>query len=155
MSFEQITPQAEINAYIDNSIDRITKATIYTLSYVGERCRNEQIQKHKYKNQTGNLEASTGYVVLVNGKVANIGGFQPREETGKEGMEGAKKAKDFAKNIARQLSAGMEGYVSLVVVAGMSYARYVSDKGLDVLDSAALLADKLVPKMLEKLDYYV
>ena len=39
--------------------------------------------------------------------------------------------------------------IVLVFVAGMDYAGYVADTGRDVLDSAALLADKLVPKLLE------
>ena len=41
--------------------------------------------------------------------------------------------------------------VSLVVVAGMNYATYVEAKGKNVLSSAEHLAQRELPKMLEKL----
>ena len=41
--------------------------------------------------------------------------------------------------------------VALVVVAGMNYAAYVEAKGYNVLSSAEHLAERELPRMLEKL----
>ena len=45
--------------------------------------------------------------------------------------------------------------VVLVVVAGMNYAAHLSDRGYDVLDSAEVLAAKLVPQLLQSLGFEV
>ena len=65
------------------------------------------------------------------------------------GTDGSNSGKAFASELARKYP---KGYV-LIVVAGMKYAAYVSAKGRDVLDSAELLADQLVPKMLKQLGF--
>jgi hypothetical protein len=41
--------------------------------------------------------------------------------------------------------------IVLIVDAGMHYASYVSAKGYDVIDSAELLAQQLVPEILKRL----
>ena len=95
-----------------------------------------------YKDQTGNLRSSLGYVVAVDGRVADISSF----EVVKKGQEGAKTGADYARKLARKYPKG----IVLIVCAGMNYAAYVNSKR-DVADSAELLADRLVPKMLKQL----
>ena len=65
----------------------------------------------------------------------------------KSGGNGARMGKQYVKRLIRKFPQG----VVLLVAAGMKYASYVSAKGYDVLDSSELLADKLVPQMLEQL----
>lgn len=162
MPIEQLTPQGEIDAYLEIIIERANKAVIYNLKYVGEQIINharslpspsasafkgKRIPPHKpnYMDWTANLRSSIGYVIVRDGKVIEQGGFIPE----KRGQEGAKSGLKFAKEIAAQFPEG----ITLVVVAGMEYAAYVSAKGYDVIDSAELLAEKLVPKMLKRLGF--
>lgn len=145
MSIRQTTPEAEINAYIEQQIERMIDALIRTLQYVGERCLNAARRTNSYTDRTGNLRSSLGYVIVVDGKIAYESDF----EVVKKGKTGAKNGAKFAKEVARQFPEG----VVLIVVAGMKYAAYVSAKGYDVIDSAELLADKLVPQMLGQLGF--
>ena len=66
-----------------------------------------------------------------------------------QGDSGAKSGIQYAKEVARQFPEG----IVLIVVAGMNYASFVSATGRDVLDSAELLADKLVPQILKQLGF--
>ncbi|MCM1066803.1 MAG: hypothetical protein NC418_04415 [Muribaculaceae bacterium] len=134
---------SEIDEYIAQQVGRITNALIYNLQYVGERCLNAARETNSYKDQTGNLRSSLGYVIASDGKIIKQSNF----EVVKKGGRGAKSGIQFAKEVVRQFPEG----VVLVMVAGMNYASYVAAKGYNVLDSAELLADKLVPKILKQL----
>ena len=70
-------------------------------------------------------------------------------DTVKEGREGSRGGKEYAMQLVRDFPHG----IVLIVVAGMNYASYVSAKGYDVLDGSELLADKLVPQMLQQLGF--
>ena len=52
---------------------------------------------------------------------------------------------------AKKLAAGHVKGITLIVVAGMNYADNVEALNYDVLTSAELLAEQLVPQILEKL----
>ena len=144
MPITQLTPQQEIDAYIEEQIKRWKKAMIRLLAWVGEECRNVQITSHRYENQTGNLESSTGYVIADNGNIVKVGGFKPIFE----GSKGASEGKAYAKSLVSQYPTG----ICLIMVAGKNYASYVSDRGLDVLDSAELTARQLVSDILKQLN---
>ena len=116
---------------------------IRNFSYIGERVLNAARSTDSYKDQTGNLRSSIGYVVVVDGRVADISSFA----VVKNGQEGSKTGADYARKLARKYPKG----IVLIVCAGMNYAAYVSAKGYDVVDSAELLADRLVPQMLRQL----
>lgn len=145
MGIVQKTPMSEIDDYIEQQIKRITDAMLYNLQYVGERCLNTARQTNSYKDQTGNLRSSLGYVIAMDGKIVHNSTF----EIVKDGGDGKKSGIQFAKEIVRQFPEG----IVLVVVAGMHYAQYVSATGRDVIDSAELLADKLVPQILKQLGF--
>lgn len=136
---------SEIDKYIEEQIQRITDAILYNLQYVGERCLNTARQTNSYKDQTGNLRSSLGYVIAMDGKIVHNSTF----EIVKDGGDGKKSGIQFAKEIVRQFPEG----IVFVVVAGMHYAQYVSATGRDVIDSAELLADKLVPQILKQLGF--
>lgn len=145
MPITQVTPTQQINAYIEEQALRMMQKLIYNLKYVGEKCLNKARQSKAYKDQTGNLRSSLGYVLAIDGKIVTQSTFH----LVRHGVEGLSNRSTYAKEVIRQYPTG----IVLVVVAGMSYASYVAAKKGDVLDSAELLAEKLVPKMLKKLGF--
>lgn len=145
MCISRKTPASEIDSYIEAQIERTINAIIYNLQYVGERCLNAARETNSYKDRTGNLRSSLGYVIVVDGKIK----YQSDFEVVLKGDAGAKTGIRFAKEVARQFPEG----IVLLVVAGMNYASYVSAKGYDVVDSAELLADRLVPQILKQLGF--
>ena len=145
MPIKRLTPPAEIDRFFEAEMERLKNAIIYNLCAVGEQVLNAARLTNSYKDQTGNLRSSIGYVVAVDGEIVKMSSF----DVVKEGGEGAKGGKAYAMKLVRDFPKG----IVLIVVAGMNYASYVSAKGYDVLDSSELLADKLVPQMLGKLGF--
>lgn len=162
MGMTQKTPMVEIDRYIEEQLKRMTEALIRNLQYVGERTiiharslpspsaaafKGKRIPPHQpnYIDWTANLRSSIGYVIASDGKIVSQSTF----ENTASGAEGAKSGIQYAKEVVRKFPEG----IVLIVVAGMQYASYVSGKGYDVLDSAELLADRLVPQMLRQLGF--
>ena len=145
MPIKRLTPTAEIDRYITGRVEAIKKALVYNLCAVGEQVLNAARLTNSYKDQTGNLRSSIGYVVAVDGEIVQMSSF----DTVKEGREGSRGGKEYAMQLVRDFPHG----IVLIVVAGMNYASYVSAKGYDVLDSSELLADKLIPQMLQQLGF--
>ena len=145
MPIKRLTPTTEIDRYITGRVEDIKKAIVYNLCAVGEQVLNAARLTNSYKDQTGNLRSSIGYVVAVDGEIVQMSSF----DTVKEGREGSRGGKEYAMQLVRDFPHG----IVLIVVAGMNYASYVSAKGYDVLDSSELLADKLVPQMLQQLGF--
>ncbi len=145
MPIKQTKPQSAIDRAIMKRVVRIRQAAIYALSYVGEQVRNEAIARGSYTDRTGNLRNSVGYVIAIDGRAYKVGDF------GKGTKTVSAEGKAIGKTLAMQLVAQYPQGIVLIVVAGMNYARYVAAKGYDVLDSAELLAKKLVPTMLKQL----
>ena len=142
---KQITPMSEVEAYLDEQIERIEQLIIYNLSYVGEQCLTEARNTNSYKDQTGNLRSSIGYTIVKDGRVIRQSDFA----VVRKGSEGKSEGEQFARSLASKFPEG----IVLIVVAGMNYASYVSAKGYNVLDSAELLADRLVPSILKQLGF--
>lgn len=145
MGITLLTPESAVAEFIREQTERITTALIYNMQYIGERCLNAARETDSYKDQTGNLRSSVGYVIVRDGKIIDRSDFA----TVKQGQEGSRTGLRFAKEVARQFPEG----IVLIVVAGMNYASYVSAKGYDVIESAELLADKLVPQILKQLGF--
>lgn len=96
-----------------------------------------------YKDQTGNLTSSIGYVIVVDGAIVDEYGFQPYQSTA---TEGANKGLEYARQIA---STSPEGIV-VVVSAGMNYAAYVEYKGLGGMTAGEQgLRNQIHERMLE------
>ena len=129
--------------YVAGRIEAIQKALAYNLAAIGEQVLNVARLNGSYRDQTGNLRSSIGYVVVIDGEVIQMSSF----DAVKSGGNGARMGKQYVKRLIRKFPQG----VVVLVAAGMKYASYVSAKGYDVLDSSELLADKLVPQMLEQL----
>lgn len=145
MPIKRLTPPAEIDRFIEAEVERLKTALVYNLCAIGEQVLNEARLTNSYKDQTGNLRSSIGYVVSVDGEIVQMSSF----DVVKEGGDGAKGGKAYALQLVKDFPQG----IVLIVVAGMNYASYVSAKGYDVLDSSELLADRLVPQMLGQLGF--
>lgn len=96
--------------------------------------------------QTGALLSSTGYTIFVDG-VALHSQFDAASGSESNAAQNGIKA---GQALAEKVGKNTKG-VALVVVAGMNYAAYVEAKGYNVLSSAEHLAQRELPRMLEKL----
>lgn len=130
------TPKAELRAYIAKGVEAQRQKVIRMLAYIGEQCVNDARLKGSYTDRTGNLRGSTGYCVVADGEIVQTAGFS--QVLG--GTEGPNKGRDYVQDLASGYTSG----IVLIVVAGMHYAAYVADRGYNVLDSAELLAEKLI-----------
>lgn len=143
MGIRQTTPESDIDKLFRQQIERAEQQVIYNLAYIGEQCLAEARSTNSYKDRTGNLRSSIGYVIVKNGRIIRQSNFA----TVQTGSQGKIEGEQYARSVARNFTEG----ITLIVVAGMNYASYVSARGFNVLDSAELLAKKIIPKMLKQL----
>lgn len=143
MPIKQTTTAEQIDAYIEQRVNAVQNAILYRMSYIGEQVLNAARSTNSYKDQTGNLRSSIGYVIVKDGSVVRASSF----EQVKNGADGTSKGRSYAESLASRFKDG----IALIVVAGMNYAAYVKKRGYDVIDSSELLAEQLVPQMLQEL----
>jgi len=139
----------EFMAALERDLQKIEKAIILRLIYLGELCVNYARSLNTYVDQTGNLRASIGYVVVRDRHVVkkNFRSAQTGANA-RKGTTGEKEGEALALSVADELPARGFG---LIVVAGMHYALYVESKGYDVLSSSELLAKNELHKQMRKL----
>jgi hypothetical protein len=145
MGIEANFTHADVQKRFDAFLDQIVKQQIKRAQMLGEMCVNHarSIPKDKgFEDQTGNLRSSIGYMVFVDGVAVHSFYNQV-----KEGSTGVKAGETLAKKVGENHPQG----VCLVVTAGMNYALYLEAKGRDVLTGAEHLAERELPRMLEKL----
>lgn len=136
----------DVRKRFDAFLNEIEKKQIARLQRLGEMCLVEARTNKGYMMQTGALLSSTGYEVFVDG-VAIHSQFDAASGAESNAAEmGIKSGQSIAETIGK----GTKG-IALVVVAGMNYAAYVEAKGYNVLSSAEHLAERELPRMLEKL----
>lgn len=139
MAIRQITTDAEIDRQLEEYVAQTKYIIARRLRRIGEEVVNEMRMKGTYQDQTGNLRSSTGYVVVMDGKIVEMSAF----ETVKQGADGSKQGKAFVKELASKFPTD----TVLIVVAGMDYAYYVQNKHeRDVTISGELLANELLKK---------
>lgn len=136
----------DVRKRFDAFLNEIEKKQIARLQRLGEMCLVEARTNKGYMMQTGALLSSTGYEVFVDG-VAIHSQFDAASGAESNAAETGIKS---GQNIAETIGKGTKG-IALVVVAGMNYAAYVEAKGYNVLSSAEHLAERELPRMLDKL----
>lgn len=136
----------DVRKRFDAFLNEIEKQQIARLQRLGEMCLVEARTNKGYMMQTGALLSSTGYEVFVDG-VAIHSQFDAASGAESNAAETGIKS---GQSIAETIGKGTKG-IALVVVAGMNYAAYVEAKGYNVLSSAEHLAERELPRMLEKL----
>lgn len=136
----------DVRKRFDAFLNEIEKKQIARLQRLGEMCLVEARTNKGYMMQTGALLSSTGYEVFVDG-VAIHSQFDAASGAESNAAETGIKS---GQSIAESIGKGTNG-IALVVVAGMNYAAYVEAKGYNVLSSAEHLAERELPRMLDKL----
>ena len=134
----------DIDATFKALLAEVDRQLIESLTSVGEEAVKlaKMIPPERgFKDRTGNLRSSIGYVVLVDGKPVNVA-FAA--------VKGGHAGVNEGQRLALQVGSKTEG-CALVVVAGMNYAVHVESKGRDVLTSAEKFAEKEVAKHLADL----
>lgn len=134
----------DIDATFKALLAEVDRQLIESLTRVGEEAVKlaKMIPPERgFKDRTGNLRSSIGYVVLVDGKPVNVA-FAA--------VKGGHAGVNEGQRLALQVGSKTEGY-ALVVVAGMNYAVHVESKGRDVLTSAEKYAEKQIAKELADL----
>lgn len=126
--------QADFKKMITDGFNNIENAIIFELSFLREQLVNHAREQHTYMDQTGNLTASIGGVIVARGKIHSH--FFPDTKLG------AEKGQKLAESLGR-LTSGF----ALIIVAGMEYANEVESKGYNVIASAELLSVQEVPKI--------
>ena len=139
MPIKQITPMQDIEVYLKEQIRGREEALINTMAYAGEMVVNDARVNGSYRDRTGNLRSSVGYLIVKDGTIIRKGGFG--------GLSGGAEGEIFARKIAGDFPSG----IVLIVVAGMNYAQYVAAKGYNVLDSSEALARKIIPQLIKQL----
>lgn len=139
-SLEMTTPMSSVKNYIEAWKQGLNEKIIRRLQYIGVECVNEARNKGSYTNRTGNLRSSTGYVITHLGAIVDMSSFDPVKSTATEGSP-------TGIALATQLAGQIKGEWVLIVVAGMKYAKYVQNKGKDVLDSAQDVAEQMLKEL--------
>lgn len=105
--------------------DALLEELASVLKKLGEDAVRHAKERKGYKDHTANLKNSISYALYYDGKPVMM-------EIGK--VSDAEAQADVSKNFQAYAEAHVQpqGY-TLIVVAGMSYGRYVEDKGYNVL----------------------
>ena len=131
--------KTQITEVLEKRRENLGKAILLRFQRIGETFVTNARNNGNYKDHTGNLRSSIGYVILKDGEqlFENFKSFpsvDPKAEGTSVGSENAKAAID---DIAQQFPTGFV----LIVVAGMDYAAAVESKNYDVLTSSSLIAE--------------
>ncbi|MDV3603815.1 hypothetical protein CMU86_11670 [Elizabethkingia anophelis] len=124
-------------AFLNNVINDIAENLELTLRDLVNSARSGDYasdEDHKYKDRSGNLRQSVGFVIYHNGQMI-------RTSFGSGGNEGDNTGLSLAQAAATEIE--VDGFVC-VIVAGMHYARYVENKGFDVITGAFLHFDEFL-----------
>jgi hypothetical protein len=96
-----------------------------------------------YRDRTGNLRSSIGYVILQNKRIV-FESFPGKSSAGRQ------KAKALVEKLIKQ-NLNNESGISLICVAGMAYSVYVEAMGFDVLTMAGFKARTNIKARFEEL----
>lgn len=128
----------QIRNMLDKKIQAIHHAYFDELQQIGEAFVKRARENDTYKDRTGNLRNSIGYIIFQDGKQVTenfqkTGKPDGKTKSDQDGLAvGRQKALDFSKRYPK-------GY-TLVCVAGMNYAAAVESKGYDVITASSIEA---------------
>lgn len=127
--FEEIRKKYEGQNVSDAYSEKILRYLQYIGEEMCEHARNITPDRNSggFDDHTGNLRSSLGYRIYYNGDAMMDGGF--KDVGGGNGMDEAKAALD---RYELSHSITMDGW-AIIIVAGMSYAKWVEAKGFNVL----------------------
>lgn len=134
---ERLTSETAIRGTLNAFAQSVRRNVARKLAYAGEAAITAQKNAYSYTQRTGNLLSSTAYAVLE-GRVQQV-------QTAGTQSEGTAAAKRL---IGVQPKSNNK--ISLILVAGMNYAAFVSARGYNVLDTARQVATIAANELLKK-----
>ena len=136
-----LTPQFDGND-IDNNYEvwtlSIEDKIFEILKYAGEQFVNAARTLRTYKDDTGNLRSSIGFVIALDGRIK-------MEDINGDAI-GVAAAKETVREV---LSDNDNGFV-LIGVAGMQYAGFVESRGFDVISGNAIEAQNILQRLVNE-----
>lgn len=128
------TTNKEIAQMLLDAVDEEMEESLVIASKIGDDALAISRSEHAYHAQTGNLQSSCGFALTYNGKIVAKTPFTP--DPGPNNPDGETGSREGKAYLEECLQDRLEQGITLTMVAGMEYAGYVEDKGLDVLRSA-------------------
>lgn len=126
--------------------EQIIPAIIEQLESVCIEIVAEAKQLDTYKDRTGNLRSSIGYVIYKDGKkIGQLFTASPGKDSKDGGVSAVKKGEQIADEAARSWPTG----IVAVIVAGMDYALYVESNGKDVITGPSLKIKNMLRERLQ------
>ncbi|MDM8174784.1 hypothetical protein QT327_10515 [Olivibacter sp. 47] len=120
----------QLDAQIKKDLDELTLQAFIKVSERAIQIARERAAAEKvYDNHTGNLESSTGFIVIRDGRV-EYRDFK-LADIGTDKSTGLQTGLNTALSVLRE----SKGW-AVILVAGMEYASWVEGKGFDVLSGA-------------------
>lgn len=140
----------KIKTYIKQQKSVYESAVLNTLIYAGEGfvrdARIKTAEEGGFKDYTGNLRSSIGYIILQNGKQISDN-FEP-SSLGSDKETGLLQGMVFAQEIGLNYPKGF----ALICVAGMSYAAHVENVNLhDVITGSSLIMEQKLKTLLSQI----
>lgn len=123
--------KADIQKMLEQKREAWRQAMIFRLKRIGEQFIKNARENGTYKDRTGNLRNSAGYVILVDGEQLFENFIGDKSEARQKATEAIEVAKE-------EITKG----IALIVVAGMEYAAAVEALGFDVLTASGKIAEK-------------
>lgn len=139
----------DVERIVNRFADSYEKKLLQILTRAGEYFVKYARENGRYKDRTGNLRSSIGYVLVNRGFVVMKSSFkavkvmaaadltdgETKPKVISIGRRGSEKGKDFVDSLVKNYPNG----IVLIGVAGMEYARHVEAiHSLDVITAAAI-----------------
>ncbi len=133
--------EADLRQMVEQANSEIMKELCGTIAHRFKEAVAQAQELNTYKDQTAALRNSIGCIVYLNGELFYSSfGSSPvgsvAQGKANKSAEGQSTGEALAKQIAEEEHLS-EGIVA-VLVAGMKYAKFVEDKGFDVLTGSTL-----------------
>lgn len=126
----------QVGKVLDTFVEKQTDRRIEALIYQGNEFVRKARTNDTYKDRSGNLRSSIGFIVVKDGKILHSD-FELSEK-GEDRDTGLAVGTAFAmKNVKK-------GEIALIGVAGMEYAFHVEKNGRDVITGSAPTKDELI-----------
>ncbi|MGR4857901.1 hypothetical protein ABLT32_02210 [Bacteroides pyogenes] len=131
---------SDVNSFYSYFTDRADYMIFQMLSGAGEEYIRVARKLDSYKNHTGNLRSSVGYMIFRDRK--RVADNFEKSQNGTDRQTGLTKARRLAKKIALEVGTGWV----LVLTAGMEYAARVEALGYDVATSGTIKSEEYLRK---------
>ena len=146
MGIKRTTSEKAVLGALLATAEAQRKLVLTDLGYIGESAVRHARKNHSYKDWSGNLTSSIGYVIYEDDKPIQMSDFEqvkPNENFDNSvELNGSEVGKQFAAKISQIAKQKHK----LVIVAGMVYAEAVQKYKYEVLQGAIILAKNLLKR---------